>query len=41
MALEGRRDAFFILVVISLITDLVDGPIARLGGGQLAPPLGR
>lgn len=29
VALEGRRDAFFILVIISLVSDLVDGPIAR------------
>lgn len=32
MALLGYRDAFFILVIISLITDLVDGPIARWSG---------
>ena len=29
VALEGHRDAFFILVIISLVTDLVDGPAAR------------
>lgn len=32
MALVGWRDAFFILVIISLVSDLVDGPIARLFG---------
>ncbi len=32
MALEGWRDAFFILVIISLVSDLADGPIARLLG---------
>jgi len=29
MALVGNRDAFFILIIISVISDLVDGPIAR------------
>ena len=29
MALAGNRDAFFILIFISLASDLVDGPIAR------------
>ena len=29
MILGGYRDAFFILIVISLVTDLVDGPLAR------------
>jgi len=33
-ALAGHRDAFFILVIISLATDLVDGPIARLTGQE-------
>ena len=32
MAIEGWRDAFFILVIISLVSDLVDGPIARFFG---------
>lgn len=32
MALFGYRDAFFILVIVSLITDLIDGPIARWSG---------
>ena len=32
MAIEGWRDAFFILVIISLVSDLVDGPIARFSG---------
>jgi cardiolipin synthase (CMP-forming) len=32
MALEGWRDAFFVLVIISLVSDLVDGPIARFFG---------
>lgn len=29
MAFEGHRDAFFLLIIASLFTDLVDGPIAR------------
>ncbi|MCT2398307.1 CDP-alcohol phosphatidyltransferase family protein [Novosphingobium mangrovi (ex Huang et al. 2023)] len=29
MALAGHRDAFFILIIISLVSDLIDGPIAR------------
>src|SRR3546814_13157567 len=32
IALEGHRDAFFVLVIISLASDLVDGPIARWSG---------
>jgi len=28
-ALLGHRDAFFVLIIISLASDLVDGPIAR------------
>ncbi|GAA0274680.1 hypothetical protein GCM10009127_14060 [Alteraurantiacibacter aestuarii] len=32
MAMSGHRDAFFILLIISLATDLVDGPIARWAG---------
>jgi len=32
MALAGYRDAFFILIIIGLATDLVDGPIARVLG---------
>lgn len=32
LALEGNRDAFFVLVIISLASDLVDGPIARWSG---------
>ena len=29
LALGGHREAFFIVVIVSLFTDLVDGPIAR------------
>ena len=29
MALEGSRDAFFVLIIISIGSDLIDGPIAR------------
>ncbi len=29
LALEGQREAFFIVIIVSLFTDLVDGPIAR------------
>ncbi|MCJ2186445.1 CDP-alcohol phosphatidyltransferase family protein [Novosphingobium beihaiensis] len=29
VALAGHRDAFFILIILSLASDLVDGPIAR------------
>jgi CDP-diacylglycerol--glycerol-3-phosphate 3-phosphatidyltransferase len=29
MALQGHRDAFFILIIVGLATDLIDGPIAR------------
>jgi len=29
MALTGNRHAFFILIIISMVTDLIDGPIAR------------
>jgi len=32
MVLAGLRDAFFILLIISLASDLVDGPIARWTG---------
>ncbi len=32
MALLGLRDAFFILGIVSLLTDLVDGPLARWSG---------
>ena len=32
MALAGYRDAFFVLVILSLASDLVDGPIARWSG---------
>ncbi len=32
LAVIGYRDAFFILIIISLITDLVDGPLARWSG---------
>nr|WP_281276771.1 CDP-alcohol phosphatidyltransferase family protein [Alteraurantiacibacter aquimixticola] len=32
MALAGYRDAFFILLIVSYITDLIDGPIARRMG---------
>lgn len=29
LALAGYREAFFVLIVVSLLSDLVDGPIAR------------
>lgn len=29
VALAGHRDAFFVLLIVSLITDLIDGPLAR------------
>ncbi|RYH06010.1 CDP-alcohol phosphatidyltransferase family protein [Tropicimonas sp. IMCC6043] len=29
MALTGNREAFFVLIVISLASDLLDGPVAR------------
>ncbi|MEL6878817.1 MAG: CDP-alcohol phosphatidyltransferase family protein [Pseudomonadota bacterium] len=32
MALIGHRDAFFVLIIVSLATDLIDGPLARLSG---------
>ncbi|QFT77050.1 CDP-alcohol phosphatidyltransferase family protein [Erythrobacter sp. THAF29] len=32
MALIGERDAFFILLIISLATDAIDGPISRYTG---------
>ena len=35
-ALEGYRDAFFIVIIISLFTDLVDGPLARFWGQESA-----
>ena len=35
-ALEGYRDAFFIIVIVSLFTDLVDGPLARFWGQESA-----
>lgn len=28
-ALQGHRDAFFILIIVSYVSDLIDGPIAR------------
>ena len=34
MAIGGNRDAFFVLIIISFITDLVDGPIARWMGQE-------
>lgn len=34
MALSGHRDAFFILIIVSFVTDLVDGPIARWSGSE-------
>ena len=34
MAFEGHRDGFFILVIISLFTDLIDGPLARWLGQE-------
>lgn len=37
MALSGHREVFFVLIVISLATDLVDGPIARSFGQGSAP----
>ncbi|MYM54469.1 CDP-alcohol phosphatidyltransferase family protein [Thalassovita mangrovi] len=33
-AFAGHRDVFFILVIISLVSDLVDGPIARWLGQE-------
>ena len=35
MALQGNRDAFFVLIIISIVSDLVDGPIARWLGQDL------
>ncbi len=32
MAFAGHRDAFFVLIIVSLATDLVDGPISRWSG---------
>ncbi len=32
LALAGARDAFFIVLIISLFTDAIDGPIARWTG---------
>ncbi|MBD2842517.1 CDP-alcohol phosphatidyltransferase family protein [Erythrobacter rubeus] len=32
MAIAGQRDAFFILLIISLATDAADGPISRWTG---------
>ncbi len=29
LALAGLRDAFFVALIVSLLTDLVDGPLAR------------
>lgn len=29
MAFAGHRDAFFLIIIVSLATDLIDGPIAR------------
>ncbi|MDJ0992335.1 MAG: CDP-alcohol phosphatidyltransferase family protein [Dinoroseobacter sp.] len=29
MAFAGQREAFFMLIIVSLVSDLVDGPIAR------------
>jgi len=34
MVIEGNRDAFFILIIISFVSDLVDGPIARWLGQE-------
>ncbi|MEJ2457372.1 MAG: CDP-alcohol phosphatidyltransferase family protein, partial [Novosphingobium sp.] len=34
MALAGHRDAFFILIIASLVSDLIDGPIARWFGQE-------
>ncbi|RYH05936.1 CDP-alcohol phosphatidyltransferase family protein [Tropicimonas sp. IMCC6043] len=34
MALTGNREAFFVLIVISLVSDLLDGPIARYLGQE-------
>ena len=34
MAFEGHRDGFFILIIISLFTDLIDGPLARWLGQE-------
>lgn len=38
MALAGQRDAFYVLLIVSLATDLLDGPLARWCG--VASPLG-
>ena len=32
LAIAGARDAFFILLIISLVTDAIDGPISRYTG---------
>lgn len=32
LALGGERDAFFVLLIVSLATDAIDGPIARWTG---------
>ncbi len=32
MAFSGHREAFFVLIIVSLISDLIDGPIARWTG---------
>ena len=32
MALIGLRDAFFVLLIVSLVTDVLDGPISRRTG---------
>lgn len=34
MLLAGQRDAFYVLVIVSLVSDLIDGPIARWRGQQ-------
>jgi len=36
VAMEGWRDAFYILLIVSLVSDLVDGPLARRLGQQSA-----
>lgn len=34
MALAGNRDAFFVLIIVSFVSDLIDGPIARWSGQE-------
>jgi cardiolipin synthase (CMP-forming) len=32
MAFVGNRDAFFVVIIVSIVSDLIDGPIARWSG---------